>query len=247
MSTTTDASDVPPVKMRALCLHGFAQDGATFRGKIGALRKALKSHCEYVFLDAPHDVAGAFDGDAETFRGMDTITSATSSRAWFTSRENAEHGAKRSCDEGWTRPAMSKSYDGWNETVDAIRRLMATEGPFEGIIGFSQGATAAVAALASIEELRASVRFVVLVAGFEPLDETMLKATRAISPIPIPSLHAHGDQDKLVTRERMTQLASHFDESTREFFFHEGSHGVPTSLAKFAKAWITGVRERSST
>lgn len=222
---------------RVLALHGFAQDAETFRGKIGAIRKALKSTHEFVLLDAPHDVRGAFSSATEL--ASLGASSAGTSRAWFTSGESARAGASRSTDEGWTRPALSREYVGFDESLAAIRTVIEERGPFDGVIGFSQGATCAVAALAAIEELRTSARFVVLVAGFEPLDENMLASVRAAAPLAMKSLHVHGESDALVTRERMTSLAEHFAAASREFWFHDGAHGVPSSaLAKFLKTWL---------
>lgn len=221
---------------RVLALHGFAQDASAFRGKIGAVRHALRMSHEFIFLDAPHDVRGAFSSASELASlGASDVTT---SRAWFTSAESARVGAMRWSDEGWTRPALSREYVGLEATMAVIRAAIETHGPFDGVFGFSQGATVAVAALAAIEELRSSVTFVVLVAGFEPLDEDALASVRAVTPLAMKSLHVHGENDALVTRERMTSLAEHFEASSREFWFHDGAHGVPSSaLAKFLKTW----------
>jgi|TARA_B110000008_G_scaffold272801_1_gene306092 dienelactone hydrolase len=223
-------------KKRVLCLHGFAQDAATFRAKTGAIRKALKSKCEFVYLDGTHDVAGAFEASSSDLRAMGATDEASASLAWFLSGENRASGATKSTDAGWTRPALSAAYDGWEGSAASIRKMCAECGPFDGIVGFSQGATAAVAALADVEALRASVSFVVLVAGFEPRDPNFPVPT---TPLAVKSLHVHGDKDSLVTRERVRALADHFDANRREFWFHDGSHGVPsTPLAKFVKSWI---------
>lgn len=230
------ARDADAAKARVLCLHGFAQDAATFRAKTGAIRKALKSRCEFVYVDAPHDVAGAFEASSSALRGVDADADARDARAWFVSAENAANGAKTSTDEGWTRPALSAAYEGWDASAAAIAATCAAHGPFDGILGFSQGATAAVAALADVAALRASATFVVLVAGFEPRDPHFpVPAT----PLAIKSLHVHGENDSLVPRARVRALADHFDADGREFWFHEGSHGVPSApLAKFIKSWI---------
>ena len=232
----TAASATARAKFRVLCLHGFAQDAATFRAKTGAVRKQLRGTCEFYFVDAPHDVSGAFE------RGVGA--SDASPRAWFTSAENARANANASTDEGWTRPAMSREYIGWDESLDVLRAFQASHGPFDGVLGFSQGSTAAAAALADDDELRASVKFVVLVAGFEPRDARMVANMNATSPFSMPSLHVHGDKDALITRERASELAARFDSTRREFFFHDGSHGVPTSLAKFIKGWLARGIER---
>ena len=88
------------------------------------------------------------------------------------------------------------------------------------------------------------MKFVILVAGFEPRDARMVANMNATSPFSMPSLHVHGDKDALITRERASELAARFDSIRREFFFHDGSHGVPTSLAKFIKGWLAREIER---
>ena len=82
-------------KKRVLCLHGFAQDAATFLAKTGAIRKALKSKCEFVYLDGTHDVAGAFEASSSDLRAMGATDEASASLAWFLSGENRASGATK--------------------------------------------------------------------------------------------------------------------------------------------------------
>lgn len=42
--------------LRVLCIHGYRQNGSSFREKTGALRKLLKKQVELVYLSAPHSV-----------------------------------------------------------------------------------------------------------------------------------------------------------------------------------------------
>ena len=50
-------------KLRVLCLHGFTQNGETFRQRTGSIRKQLKKKIDFVFIDAPHDASRAFGDD----------------------------------------------------------------------------------------------------------------------------------------------------------------------------------------
>lgn len=52
--------------LRVLCVHGYRQNGGSFREKTGALRKLLKKHAELVYLSAPHCVQEA-GGEGESF------------------------------------------------------------------------------------------------------------------------------------------------------------------------------------
>lgn len=42
--------------LRILCIHGYRQNGNSFREKTGALRKLLKKSVELIFMNAPHSV-----------------------------------------------------------------------------------------------------------------------------------------------------------------------------------------------
>ena len=73
-------------KLRILCLHGYLQNAAVFRSRLGSMRKALKSRAEFIFIDAPHlaaqqqpepeqdDAAVAEDG---------TSSSSSQGRSWW--------------------------------------------------------------------------------------------------------------------------------------------------------------------
>jgi hypothetical protein len=46
-----DDMQTSPNKLKMLCLHGYLQNADVFRSRMGSTRKALKSRCEYVFVD----------------------------------------------------------------------------------------------------------------------------------------------------------------------------------------------------
>lgn len=45
--------------LRVLCIHGYRQNGSSFREKTGALRKLLKKQLELVYITAPLTVRTA--------------------------------------------------------------------------------------------------------------------------------------------------------------------------------------------
>lgn len=47
--------------LQILCLHGFRQSKETFKQKLGFLKKMLKSHADFVFMDAPHTLQASND------------------------------------------------------------------------------------------------------------------------------------------------------------------------------------------
>ena len=111
-----------PPKARILCLHGYAQNGDFFRQRTGALRKALKACADFTFVDAPHPATAEFLGDVPEERGA--------ALGWFNVGETTP-GA---------RPALSAQYVGMEAALDTVRTACQADGPFDGVLGFSQGA-----------------------------------------------------------------------------------------------------------
>ena len=83
-------------KLKILCLHGYLQNSKVgqlfcmllstsesscamvcqeFAGKLGSLRKALKSRADFIFIDAPHVVPSQHDMPEST---------SSEQRAWWT-------------------------------------------------------------------------------------------------------------------------------------------------------------------
>jgi pimeloyl-ACP methyl ester carboxylesterase len=181
-----------------LCLHGFAQNADVFRKRTGSIRKPLKKSVDFIFVDGPHSAAGAFpDSERGGFDG-EGEEDGSGPRGWWVVGENAAasvaaaraslESASLNDDEdapvasasetttttAWVRPALSREMRGWEDTAACIREAVASQGPFDGVFAFSQGASTAALALALVPELAASVRFAVLVAGFEPMDPDMV-------------------------------------------------------------------------
>ena len=247
-------------KLKVLCLHGFTQNAETFRAKTGSVRKNLKSKVEFVFVDAPHSAAGFFDeADRSALGTTDGADEdQVGPRAWWLMGENDAEDppeATKVADEKTTegvraalassnlgdgngkrlpvRPAQSTQMRGWEATELLLRETTVALGPFDGVLGFSQGASTAALALATIPELRDTVKFAVLFSGFEPMDPNAAAKLRdsdrrggAVRGVR--SLHVHGVADRMVTRQRAEALMGAFEELP-ELFSHEGGHGVPST------------------
>ena len=52
-------------KLKILALHGYRQNGAVFRAKIGSLRKAIAKYAQLVFVSAPHKIVNEDGGGDE--------------------------------------------------------------------------------------------------------------------------------------------------------------------------------------
>ncbi|CAL8282291.1 unnamed protein product [Arctogadus glacialis] len=161
--------------LRVLSLHGYRQDGASFREKTGALRKLLKKQVELVYMTAPHHVTRVCSAGGATGGGSGPVSGSGGPSGpgaegggsggpdprgwWFSDVEGRSFSAQQRCAESL----------GLEESLAAVRAAGEELGPFDGVLGFSQGA-ALVAVLCALQErdpdppLR--VRFAVLVAGF---------------------------------------------------------------------------------
>ncbi|KAJ2159834.1 Ovarian cancer-associated protein 2 [Coemansia sp. RSA 552] len=209
--------------MRVLCLHGYTQNAERFRARTGPFRRGLKRSLELVYMTAPH---AATDFQPQSTEAEPDGPSA----AW------------------WNR-----SGDVWAEirlSIQSIGKVIREQGPFDGILGFSQGSGMAAVLLALLqaarkpEVLRADaevaaavqdlsgcpeLRFAFLFAGFYPDLPQFDRLTRG-HKIQIPSLHMVGMTDAIVPRERGEQLAQQaFADAL--LLTHEGGHFVPCNAA----------------
>lgn len=121
---------------------------------------------------------------------------------------------------------------GLQEALAAVARALSSLGPFDGILGFSQGAALAalVCALGQAGDPRFPLpRFIILVSGFCPrglvLKEPILK-----SPLSLPSLHVFGETDRVIPAQESVQLASRFPGAVT--LTHSGGHFIPAAAAQ---------------
>ena len=208
-------------QLRVLCLHGFTQNGETFRQRTGSIRKQLKKKIDFVFIDAPHDASGAFGDDDASALGTagDGVAPGRggSSGERRGVRRRRARGARRRRRRRPDYIFVGRSRSSRAVAADARlgrrrgrhRRRRGNVRPFDGVLGFSQGASAAALALALVPSLRDTVRFAVLFSGFEPMDPAATAALHA-ARITTRSMHVHGHADRMVSRERTEALARSF-------------------------------------
>lgn len=119
--------------------------------------------------------------------------------------------------------------DGFDASLTYLRDVYAQKGPFDGIMGFSQGAAmaAAVCAQQGIRKGEMEFRFVILCSGFalklpELLDCGLIKC---------PSLHIFGSdhgKDRQIANKASRELASLFDDGCSVTIQHDSGHIIPT-------------------
>ncbi|TNN67313.1 Esterase OVCA2 [Liparis tanakae] len=207
--------------LRVLCVHGYRQNRTSFREKTGALRKLLKKQVELVYLSAPHCVRQAGgEGEAPEEENKGPGGDEDSRGWWFSDVRALSFSAQQQCEE-------SLGLDG---SVAAVREAVKNEGPFDGILGFSQGA-AFVAMLCWRQEQQLepdfNFRFSILVAGFRSACEEHKKFYSP--PLQIPSMHVFGLEDRVIPDSMSRELLPSFRDP--QVLTHPGGHFVPAASA----------------
>jgi pimeloyl-ACP methyl ester carboxylesterase len=143
MSTTTTSNNSPR-KLRILMLHGYTQSGPLFHAKTKALEKSLAK----AFPAAPAQ------GHLATHPGGISLHYPTApiklSYADIPG-VNVDGADSSNADDqpeayGWWRrkgDGEPFTYEGIEQGLATVAETMAREGPFDGVIGFSQGGAAA--------------------------------------------------------------------------------------------------------
>lgn len=150
----------------------------------------------------------------------------------------------------WPRtmdPADSRSL---NEAYEYLYSVIEEEGPFDGVLGFSQGATLAYSFLAQhakkhpYEAPTAQFRCAVFVGALPPFRQDSSK--RIIydeglqGVIRIPTLHVAGESDFVFAHS--IKLHSLCSKTWTKLLLHPKSHEIPRD-AKNVKAMASGIRE----
>ncbi|KAK9475179.1 serine hydrolase FSH [Dipodascopsis tothii] len=205
---------------KILFLHGYMQSGDLFLRKVSGLRKALKKEFGYFgcFPDGPVQVHAPDSADPEERARLYQSAVGEEMFGWWVLEKGVYAGAEK--------------------TFPLLREYMLAEGPFEGVVGFSQGAAVAAALCAAMPTVMPDVpplKFGVFYSGFLP--EAPFRQYFE-TKLAVPSLHVLGSVDTLVSEERTLALYDACAEDTRTLYRHPGGHFVPNS--KDTVAVITG-------
>ena len=115
------------------------------------------------------------------------------------------------------------------DSFTTLDNLVSAQGPFDGILGFSQGGAMVVTYLSSASA-RASFRFAVILCGYVPSTHQGLEARiNAAAPISIPTAVYYGTGDPIISNAMTLAAADKFSSST--IVSDGGGHGPPSSGA----------------
>ncbi|GFU18576.1 esterase OVCA2 [Nephila pilipes] len=187
-------------KLKLLCLHGYRQDADSFKDKIGGFKKSIKGTTELVFLNAPHEIPSeSCIDDPEN-----GVTLLRGGRSWWFCDKSNNFNSRTKCEEA----------KGFKESVEAVSEAFKTQGPFDGILGFSQGGALA-ALICALKEHQA---------GFQSISTChQYLYTKTVN---IQSLHIIGENDLCISKDRSEELIPLFKSSS--VVYHDGGHFIPS-------------------
>lgn len=156
----------------------------------------------------------------------------------------------------WSSP---DSYSGMQETFDLLRKVFVEHGPFDGVLGFSQGGVV----LSVLTGMRAEMKksslfdktcdnpiafdFAIFCSTFAPpVQEYLEYPMKSNKCAPLNTLHVYGIADPLVNFEMSKRLAQIYEKqvsqnaeenchiTTVSHLEHQGGHYVPSNSASKA-------------
>ncbi|CUS15434.1 unnamed protein product [Tuber aestivum] len=204
--------------LKLLFLHGYTQSGPLFSAKTKALEKvllkSLPPQSALYYPTAPHplslsDLPGNPSPDAPT---------PIENYAW------------------WRRNDATGEYVGIDETWTFLSNYLDTNGPFDGVIGFSQGAALAAMLLSLLERNPNRKKPESFTATHPPFNFGVcysgFRATENFDyfyepKIETPVLHVLGSLDTVVDEERSLKLSRACVGGDERRVYHPGGHYLP--------------------
>ncbi|KAM1777526.1 hypothetical protein ACFX11_044186 [Malus domestica] len=187
-------------KPRFLCLHGFRTNGEIMRKQVGKWPESVLENFDMVYLDAPFPA----QGKSEVEGIFDPPY-----YEWF--QFNKEFS----------------EYTNFDKCLEYIEDYMVKQGPFDGLVGFSQGAVIS----AGLPGLQAKgvaltkvpkIKFLIIIGGAK-FKSPAVAEDAYYSPIQCPSLHFLGEMDFL--KPYGLELLEHCADAS--VIHHPKGHTVP--------------------
>ncbi|XP_033362346.1 esterase CG5412 isoform X2 [Bombus vosnesenskii] len=208
--------DNSTTKLRILAIHGYAQSDVIFKTKLGSLRKGFKKQVDFTFLKAPHKVP-------------------MTSNFYIDTEEDAYGWWFNTKDHIFKAIVPSDLAVGFEESIVVIEEAFKKFGPFDGILGFSQGAAFATLLCFMQQKnlLQIKFEFAIIISGFKSL--CIPHGIYYDGKISIPSLHIYGKTDQIIPTEMAEEVSEMFINKTN--ITHEGGHYIP-SKKEYYKEFI---------
>lgn len=221
-------------------MHGFRQNASSFKGRTASLAKKIKNIVELVFIDGPHELPFIYQ-PAVAHHSCDGKTSAVQRSpprevckkklAWLVNPDCCSESGKNEWKvaDGPFDPLQYQQQTGGSDvSLALLKNAFSRDGPFDGILGFSQGAAMAAIACAHQDMFKGEMnfRFAVLCSGYAPRLGDIGHGS-----INCPSLHIFGSgrgKDRQISNEASRHLTAYFEEGSSVIIQHDSGHIIPT-------------------
>ncbi|XP_014237516.1 esterase OVCA2 [Trichogramma pretiosum] len=200
-------------KLKILAIHGYRQSDKIFSAKLGSLRKSFKKEIDFTFLKAPHKVPPIIE-NPHSQKDEEPVEDTEQYGWWFNTEDRVFKAIEPS----------DKSV-GFEESVKVVQKVFDEQGPFDGLIGFSQGGSfvSILCALQQQKKLPINFDFAIIISGFKSLCQP--HEIYYNEQITLPTLHVYGEGDQVIPTHMAKELSDLFD--NKQEFVHEGGHYVP--------------------
>ncbi|KAI1094618.1 serine hydrolase FSH [Rostrohypoxylon terebratum] len=200
--------------MRFICLHGMGTSAEIFETQTDPLRQALGKNHDFEFYEGEHDVPPA-TGIHEVF--------------------------KRDVYKAWYDPCLGASTH--RKAIELLSEIVDEDGPFDGCIGFSQGAALLASYLLAHQALNPfsppPFRLAIFICGSSALSVSEVDGLWSrINPrdleaknkrIKIPTVHIYGRKDPAY--QESLNLKDMCDPRMRLEYAHSSGHDIPRGIA----------------
>ncbi|KAJ1907867.1 hypothetical protein LPJ81_000479 [Coemansia sp. IMI 209127] len=226
-------------KPKILCLHGFGESADLFKIRSRNFRRIVEEHAELVYVDGHLDIANLHLTAADLDKDNSMHTDFTN-LAWW-----------------WARKSKTTEYRGLEKALRQMGEILNEQGPFDGILGFSQGGCLGIIVSAllagrtqsdglgfGMEVNHPPIKFMVLAGPFllnDPRYQYLYS-----EKLNIPSFHMSGEYDTVITREEAHASSDVFVDPV--VFDFVGGHYIPQTpqcnraMASFVAPFIPGVQ-----
>jgi hypothetical protein len=232
-------------KIRVLCLHGFRTNKQVMLDQTRGIRAALGSSAEFVMLNGTYEARGtsdpmiesAYKASAPFYEWFENQLADGSPLLYNDAESSAKARLRSGADQGEDH-AWSLSYKGVERSMMKVDEELRRNGPFDVVIGFSQGA--ALLTILTMWYLRhGNVRWwklVICVGGVDVsgvnVKSLFLDAQGHRLVVPMPSIHLIGKTDPLYHESHRLALTWADTAEPNAFkkwiYEHEGGHKFPS-------------------
>ncbi|CAK4067272.1 unnamed protein product [Aphanomyces euteiches] len=205
-------------KLRILCLHGWRTSTTVISLQVAGFRQAFgQSGAEFVSLNAPFPATGPAQEAIRKFFGESGPY-----YQWWDAVKVPDFVPEKT------------TYVGLERTLEFVQRQIHELGPFDVVLGFSQGAALTTLLTAHYHAHAKEIPYkaAVLVCGLIPRDGL---PNDLVLPFDIPSIHILGQQDEMLSLGH--DLVETYSATSRKLYIHDEGHRFP-ALPKYKPMYV---------